>query len=446
VSQRGRRPPAEVRSGFPAYGQDFGQPDSAMGQLAARVEALERALKTTARNDEQAYLGSPSPHGDTHKGGSDNIISSGTPTTIQAGVSAAAGTASAGAAAIGHVHDIDTTTGSVQELGTATSAGTGAGLALKTHVHKMLTRVMKAAALVAARLSLNFIEGGGVGITAADNAGGDRVDVTLTTTNQRIRLHEGTQADLSLAFASGGTFPNADRLGFFRYAEGTIQIPSTTTGDGGLFVSLLRNTGSVPRGILLEGVCEDDEGIAALLLYNEDYSAGLFLEAFGSATAGDSNGQPKATTLYCGAYGANMWVGCPDEFDLILATDSVERVRVDATDGYATFAHNLATTAASPAQITATQNDYNPANAGVLRLDADAARSITGMVAATSGTQRLLVNVGANAITLEHQDAGSAEANRFLCASGADIVLAANEMALAWYDATTARWRAGKLA
>lgn len=258
-----------------------------------------------------------------------------------------------------------------------------------------------------------------------------------------LRIPEGTQSNLALAFQTGA-FGAGDDLGLYRKAEEEIHIPSAATGDGGLHVSLVSSSVGNPRGTLFEAVAEDDEGIASLGAYGEAYGSGLFAETFGSAATGDSLGRPKATSAYYGCFARDLVVGLFDEFDLYLVTDSFPRVRVDKTDGYAAFAHNLVTTPASPAQLTASVNDYAPANAGVLRLTADAAWSITGMVAAVTGTQRTLVNVGANAITLEHQDAGSAEANRFLCASGADVILAANEMAWTFYDSTTTRWRVGK--
>lgn len=98
----------------------------------------------------------------------------------------------------------------------------------------------------------------------------------------------------------------------------------------------------------------------------------------------------------------------------------------------------------SPAQIVATTNDYAPGRATFYRLSTDASRDITGLVAGVSGEDRTAVNVGAQPIVLKHQNAGSAAPNRFLCGGAADITLAADEIAMMWYDATTARWRVVK--
>lgn len=99
----------------------------------------------------------------------------------------------------------------------------------------------------------------------------------------------------------------------------------------------------------------------------------------------------------------------------------------------------------SPAQITGNQNDYAPGVANILRLTSDASRNITGMVAQASGLVCLLFNVGTQDIVLQHQNASSAEANRFICPGAADLTLSGDEAALLVYDGTTARWRMREL-
>lgn len=98
-------------------------------------------------------------------------------------------------------------------------------------------------------------------------------------------------------------------------------------------------------------------------------------------------------------------------------------------------------TIVTPATITATQNDYASATGQISRLSTNAARDVTGLVAAADGTERKIINVGANNLTLKHQNAGSSAANRFLCEGGADIVLTPDFAALVLYDANTQRWR-----
>lgn len=103
------------------------------------------------------------------------------------------------------------------------------------------------------------------------------------------------------------------------------------------------------------------------------------------------------------------------------------------------------TTEATPAQIAANQNNYNPgSNTYLVRLSSDAARDITGLTftpTQTGGESHILVNVGAFTITLKHQDANSTAGNRFLATSGADVALGVDAMVLVVYDTTTDRWR-----
>lgn len=97
----------------------------------------------------------------------------------------------------------------------------------------------------------------------------------------------------------------------------------------------------------------------------------------------------------------------------------------------------------SPAQITADQNNYNPtslADAAVLRLSSDAARSITGLAGGADGRIVIVLNVGAFDLTLVDESASSTAGNRF--ALSADVALAADSGIILIYDSTSSRWRA----
>jgi hypothetical protein len=98
----------------------------------------------------------------------------------------------------------------------------------------------------------------------------------------------------------------------------------------------------------------------------------------------------------------------------------------------------------SPSQITADQDNYNPtgfSGAGVVRLDTDASRNITGFSSSATIILKKLINVGENDIILKHQDVNSTASNRILVSAGVDKTLAPNELCDIFYDATTARWR-----
>ncbi|WP_234838863.1 hypothetical protein [Sinorhizobium meliloti] len=97
----------------------------------------------------------------------------------------------------------------------------------------------------------------------------------------------------------------------------------------------------------------------------------------------------------------------------------------------------------SPSQITANQNDYNPANlttASVLRLTSDASRNITSLAGGANGRILTVMNVGTNPIVLKNDDgATGTAANRF--ALTGDLTLAAKQSAMLMYDSTASRWR-----
>ena len=97
----------------------------------------------------------------------------------------------------------------------------------------------------------------------------------------------------------------------------------------------------------------------------------------------------------------------------------------------------------SPSQITANQNDYNPANlatASVLRLTTDASRNITSLAGGADGRIITIMNVGSFPIVLKNDDGSTGTAaNRF--ALPGDVTLAAKQNVILMYDSTASRWR-----
>lgn len=96
--------------------------------------------------------------------------------------------------------------------------------------------------------------------------------------------------------------------------------------------------------------------------------------------------------------------------------------------------------------FTARQDNWAPtkiADAVIVRMSSDAARSLTG-IQAPSGThyhRKLLLNIGAFTITLEHDDSNSTDVNRFYGANSADVAVRPNGAAWVGYDRTSLRWR-----
>jgi hypothetical protein len=101
----------------------------------------------------------------------------------------------------------------------------------------------------------------------------------------------------------------------------------------------------------------------------------------------------------------------------------------------------------SPASINGTKNDYAPAGIALtsnLRQAVDAAgTTITGIDATgiTDGRILLIENLGPGTMTLTHQGAGSAAANRFALPGDQNMAIAVDASVLILRDATSSRWR-----
>ena len=121
---------------------------------------------------------------------------------------------------------------------------------------------------------------------------------------------------------------------------------------------------------------------------------------------------------------------------------------LDASDDEVAIDGRFSLIDSTPAQITADQNDYVGAEgtatsrSTVWRISSDAARNITGIGNPLQGRVLTLINVGAQNIVIQNQNALSTAANRVITGTGADVTLAADDTMDLWYDSTTARWRA----
>jgi hypothetical protein len=103
-------------------------------------------------------------------------------------------------------------------------------------------------------------------------------------------------------------------------------------------------------------------------------------------------------------------------------------------------------------QITANQDDWSYGNyrGMIQRWTSDAARDITGIrwsgsFPAEGYEMFYAYNAGSFNITIKHEDSNSTAGYRFLCSTGADIVLAPNDLAQFIYDGTSSRWRVWKV-
>lgn len=102
----------------------------------------------------------------------------------------------------------------------------------------------------------------------------------------------------------------------------------------------------------------------------------------------------------------------------------------------------------SPAQITASQHNYNPGDSSTLvRLTANGNYDITGIGLTTTqrgGEFHAYVLLDNRVITYKNQSASSSAANRFQTNTNLDIQQSQYEVVFFLYDATTQRWRVWK--
>lgn len=97
----------------------------------------------------------------------------------------------------------------------------------------------------------------------------------------------------------------------------------------------------------------------------------------------------------------------------------------------------------TPTALAANTDNWNPtdlANATIIRVSASSTYNLTGIVAPATNRVLVLVNVGANTITLINNNTSTA-ANRFQFGTAGNISLAAEDSVILWYDLASARWR-----
>lgn len=110
--------------------------------------------------------------------------------------------------------------------------------------------------------------------------------------------------------------------------------------------------------------------------------------------------------------------------------DSIIAVRTDAD-------------VVSPPGLSASVNDWTftgLSTGRTFRLSSTAAWNITGIVAQAANPSIVLWNRGSFTITLKHQDAASAAANRFFLPGGVDFALTLGKGCQLWYDVASTLW------
>lgn len=99
----------------------------------------------------------------------------------------------------------------------------------------------------------------------------------------------------------------------------------------------------------------------------------------------------------------------------------------------------------TPASISTDQNDYVPGNYDVLRIDATANVSITGISGGKKGRFLEIINVGTGRISFPDESASSVAANRIATPYDQTVTLLPNARARFYYDDTQLRWTVADL-
>ncbi len=270
----------------------------------------------------------------------------------------------------------------------------------------------------------------GVPTTIADGT----IALTGSATNYVERDHAGTVSKNTTGFS-------ADKVPMAQIATGVSSI--TTVTDK-------RPTNLPPVGRLSKSVA----GGAGTTVLTADEARPPILEFTGALTGNRTIEVPavkREWIVYNNTTGAfYLTVKVSGQTGVVVTQGKRAALYCDGTDVRQsnTDANEIGgafslTGDISPAQITADQNDYNPtglSTASVLRLQSDAARSITGIAGGTNGRVLILQNIGSQPIILSHDSVGSVAGNRFYLPNGQPQLLQQYRLIVVRYDGPISRW------
>jgi len=265
----------------------------------------------------------------------------------------------------------------------------------------------------------NLTASGNVSLDAAPSTAGTITigNTTSTTTfNGAVNLPSGSVSVGSLSLPNGdiivGSGGNATAVGMSGDASidntGHVTVSKfngTTFGDmaGQNSSSVSISGGTISNSALANG--------GALTV-----TAGSGLSGGGSVALGGS------TTVSLDVTHGNTWTGA----------------QTFGASGYTSTAPTVLTTDVADWALSATNTYFN--------ISSSTAVNVSGIAGGTDGRMIVLVNTGANAITLKSEDATdeTTAANRFHFPGGAgnDMIVAADGTITLLYDGTNHRWRA----
>ena len=155
-----------------------------------------------------------------------------------------------------------------------------------------------------------------------------------------------------------------------------------------------------------------------------------------------SHDHPDLVALGGRPGGQSVCGGTGGEESLVLqsTSDSVRGV-VSVVDDLVTQGR-LRASVSGPELLEEDKNDHPCGGHGVLLLQTDASRVVTGLAGATDSQFLLVVNVGANDLVIAHDSAWSTDVNRIITGpSGTPLTVPPNGSVTLWYDADQPRWR-----
>jgi hypothetical protein len=141
--------------------------------------------------------------------------------------------------------------------------------------------------------------------------------------------------------------------------------------------------------------------------------------------------------------GADFLCICEFEFYGTLAyqPDIAAAGQVEFTGGVSGI---IRTAGAFISALTGNQDNFDTDDSRVLQMTNASAATIRGVAAGYNGQELTVLALGADTVTINHQDANSTAENRIITSTGAALVLAVGERADLTYETTNDRWRAWK--